>query len=58
MGAVSSILYTASNPNIRLLVLDSPFEDLAVLLKEYIDKFKVFGHVSTSNANAFRFYPR
>ncbi len=43
MGAVTSLLFAASDPdpNIRLLILDSPFTDLSQLMKEYIDRFKV-----------------
>ena len=41
MGAVASLLFAASEPSLRLLVLDSPFMDLSQLMKEYIDRFKV-----------------
>jgi len=41
MGAVSSLLFASSSPEISFLILDSPFQDLSQILKEYIDKYKI-----------------
>lgn len=46
MGAVSTLLYASTHPNIRLLILDSPFEDLSILLHEYIDRYKIVSKIA------------
>jgi hypothetical protein len=42
MGAVSSLLFASRHPELSLAIFDSPFSDLSKLLKEYINKYKVF----------------
>jgi len=41
MGAVSALMHASRNSSLSLIILDSPFKDLSVLLKEYINKFKI-----------------
>jgi alpha-beta hydrolase superfamily lysophospholipase len=53
MGAVVSIRYAASDPNIKCLVLDSPYYSLTLLLNHHIkDTLKIPGNIFPPSLDA------
>ena len=41
MGAVSSILFASRSDKVKALVLDSPFSSFPLLMKDYMNRYKV-----------------